>query len=654
MADRRRALLQRAEVVRLRWGWPERLALAGLGVLLVGAALPWGTDAAAVPLWLGHASSTGAVLAGSCSRPSSSRRCTVVAWRWDRLHPLVGVAGAVAALGMLTVRDVDGGSLPLLVPGRIVVVAGGVALVGAAGGMALATARRRAVSWSEGVRWQALAADGAAVERALAESRAEAGARHPGWSGAALVAMGAGALALAGPWWRGFDVQGPVRSGLSSEPELDPGESASTVRSGIELLGPARSWAVAAAVLLATAVVVWRGSRRGASAVAVAAAGAFVVGVMATSTFHGQVEHTPVPVLAVGVVRSAWSRSSFRPGRETPWAKVAGLLLIMVPALVGVTWSAADRRAHEPDMDGPYRVLLGAPDEPGNVDAPAFDGSPGDDAAALTGAPVWVGDLPGAVGITDPPGSLGALALWVVRDDRVEVRRIFRDPGVSWPEDIHLTGTMLALQNRLSEVGVLRPVLPVDGRGRDADLPDGTRAAAVGPRGEVWMQASYDEGAWSPGAIYLATVGELSDPDTPETSIEEWPEGPLLPDGFVDAMALGPGRAFVVLDSGDRIVAVDGDGASETVLGGVPDEACGLNRRAAASWVDPAAQPDSLTDSALEVTAPDADGGLWVTLPTPEPHDARFQLGKIDSDGTLRVVDHPLPGIRGIAPHPRR
>jgi hypothetical protein len=198
--------------------------------------------------------------------------------------------------------------------------------------------------------------------------------------------MGAATLALVGPWWRGFDVQGPVRSGFYREPELDGGESASTVRSGIELLGPARSWAVAAAILLATAVVVWRGSRRG--ALAVAAAGAFVVGVMATSTFHGQVERTLVPAIAVGVGALGLVAVIGPSGRETPWVKVAGLLLVMVPALVGVTWSAADRRAREPDMDGPYRVLLGAPGE-ARSDAWGCRSSPGSASCPRRSCSCW-------------------------------------------------------------------------------------------------------------------------------------------------------------------------------------------------------------------------------------------------------------------------
>lgn len=51
------------------------------------------------------------------------------------------------------------------------------------------------------------------------------------------------------------------------------------------------------------------------------------------------------------------------------------------------------------------------------------------------------------------------------------------------------------------------------------------------------------------------------------------------------------------------------------------------------------------------VSAP--DGGFWLVLPAAEPTGDRIHaLGRIDPDGTMRRVDHPLPPVTAIAPNP--
>jgi hypothetical protein len=111
------------------WSWSERLALVGLAVISSGVVLPWGHDATGQARQLVHHEHVGwlgaclIVVAIAVPAHLTGKHSVAVTF------VVTGLAGAGVALLTFLVTGPGGDPLPLLVPGRLAITAGGMSLV---------------------------------------------------------------------------------------------------------------------------------------------------------------------------------------------------------------------------------------------------------------------------------------------------------------------------------------------------------------------------------------------------------------------------------------------------------------------------------------------------------------------------------------------
>ena len=673
--ERLRAALDRVEALAPPWGWPERLAVAGVGLLLAAVALPWGSGFGDQPVVLAQAGRPGLFVVGAAVALVAVVVQLGVGRASPATPPVVGIAAGVTAVGSLLVREADGRALALLVPGRVAAVVGCVALVSAA--LSLDETARAARARTDRVLRAArkrLADDTGesvedeVVERVAAEVLAVVGApdRRGAWVVGALLCAGAGALALTGPWWRSaFDVTGPYRD------LLDEGEVAVTVRSGVDILGAARSWVVGAVVLTAVGAVVWPGGRRAAPVVALAGVVVAASGAAAWASDEAAGSTSvAAAVVALGAAAAALAVAVWWSGSTGPAR--AGSLLVAAPGLLAV-WPVDEREVPAAVTDGPYQVLAGAESD---MSMSGF--------GAQDGYPVWVDGQPGVVAWAGA-GADGDRrpVLWTVDDGRMEVRAV--GPG-SVPEDSvpvgFADGTVLFRAR-----GDLAHLWPVGSPATAVPLPAGPGDLPVlGSDGATWIvtlpyRPQLGEEPTAPGPVHVTDVDEVlrRRGDRSGQPVDALADGPELPAGTLEVVpGQGEGEAFAVLE--DRILALAADGSTRSVFGGAVDGACGFNGDAPANFVGSgrlalAAENEGRYDGGVEVgrrgyvatdgvlpdssvvplwtAEPAAGGGLWVALPVPaDPVGGAHRLARITADGEVRVVDHPVPGIRFIAVDP--
>jgi hypothetical protein len=637
-STRQEKLLARLDA-RSVWGWPDRLALVGLGALLAGVVLPWAEPEDVGGRVLGELSLAGPVLVGIAIAAVAVALWSVPSSFNSGCPKAFGLAGGLTAVSSPWVRDRFGDPLPLFGPGRVLVVAGGTALVGAWIGTELAKGTRS--RW-ESVQHRSPSSrhhGSAGVAWALRESRPEP--TGAGRVGAAFAVLFAGSVAVAGPWWHGTAGVPRVRSRYANDEQTAWHVSARALRSGIDVMGAEGSVGIALAVLVAAAAVVWWGGRP--AAVLVGLAAAFVVGLVAAEAVALPGGRTVVIVAAAVSAGLAVAVASTITWSSMPDRRWAVPLLVLVPVLLGATTTviARDTPATVP-MDGPYRVLAQRPDRADDEWEPTvFDGSAVTASSPSVDHPVWVDGRPGGFG--DPlVRADGGVALWVVDDGRVDVRHLVEEPddldSLARTDD----GPQIAGDLVLFE-GSLAPILVSLADGVQRPLPPKIGWAVFGPGGDLWVRKTL---AGDPplGPIHIIPADEID--GAGDSAVEDWPFGPPVE---IDAELVAPtGDRQVLLRTHDEVIEVDPDGSSRTVLGGVPDTSCGLNREARASSIRPA-PGNSGFGHAL---APGSDGSVWVALPSAVAGDRTFRLGQVDDEGTLRLVDHELRGITRILPSP--
>lgn len=650
-------LVARVAALPPPWGAGDRLAIASLVVLLVAGALPWGTKPHnAEPVMLAQAVNVGplvlATLVGVVLVTIS------VAGRSTSTSPYPAMtAGGAAVVASLPVRLGPETPLPLFTLGRGAAVVGGLGLV-VASVMRMAAAQAVAQGDDVGLPSDPESRRQVRLSRRLQGTPAPV--RRDARAGVALALVVVGAATLAGTWWRSpFRLHGPALwPDRQNGPLIDAGRSAAVVRSGIDAVGPLAVWVVAGAVVFAGVVAVAFGVRRATPAV-VAAAAALGAGAV-TGLAGGLAGGTATPWLVSIVCAVAAAVAG-----HAHWSCAAGpVRYLVVPAvLLGLSATVVVDDPAEPvapGSDGPYQVLVG--EIPGRQagDAGTTGGGSADEMRPHKA--LWSSDEPAFA-----TASNHGLVLSVVRDGRVELHGLSigglasssSEPYMS-PLDGFADDT-LVIDDRAVGYGRLA-LWRVDSR--SWRLPAGTTAASLGPDGRVWMLG----GPSLYGALHVATVDDLTTDAGESSTITDWPEVPVdaaLGGATISSVRAGEGAALAVVrdDDTSRLVRVGQDGSLRTVLGGVPDPRCGLNRQAATSSValgrtDVPLRPDgSRVASALllplDAAVPASDGGIWLIVPAAQPVGDRVHaLGRIDPDGTVRRVDHALPPLTSIAPSP--
>lgn len=647
------SLLVRARRLPPRWGLGDRLAVGSLATLLFGLVLPWGPGPYARPLTLTQAAGTGGVLAGGLLASvvvavGIARRSALR----SGLPVLLSLAGVVAGLGSLAVRVSERHPLPLVVPGRVATLLGGIGLV-VAGGVLL---RSSSDLEQEVARQRLDRLDRTTARRHVeqmlvgaAPDRSSTGMGRWGAAAPALLVVAATAV-VAGPWWRMANgLHGPAwlsePDGPDARPILSEGQSGALVRSGIDVLGDARAWAVGGLTLLVIGVVVV-GARRAAPAVAVIACA--VAALAAAGVADDGAGWLPLPrIAAASAVAAAaasartWWSAWRRPHR---FAVVPGVLL----GLSAVVVVEGPPAGQGPTTDGPYRVLAGA--SPDAVEDDRVAGVPADQ--LRVDRAMWFQGEPAA--LTDTGDGV---VLWTVHDGKGQVRAATEGSLAS--SQASGSTADIALITYPFGNDLPRPALWAIGEA-PVPLPEGVNEASLGPDGQLWMSRADGES----DAIHVAPVEELTGRPHDITRIDEWRE--VLPTAAATSGMTGAAGGVLVGvgDSGeDGLALVEADGSARVVLGSPPDATCGLNREATGSVLDPDyAQVDDRHGSdeqvdlaPLELAVSAQDGGLWVVLPASEREGDRVHaLGRVDPDGTLRIVDHALPPIESMAAHPDR
>lgn len=668
------------ERARAPWTVGDRVAVVSVAALASALVLPWGPGLGAHRLSVPQASGSGLLLctivaaaglvAAAIARGAVEVPRAAVWPETPSLYRAVRAVGVVAVVGSLPPPFPPGIPGTVEVPGRMAALSGAI-------GLLVATAfwrresddRRRvggAVPGPDGER--PLAAGSGGVGAPVGEP-ASPGVDRVGAGAAVAVALLLAATgSLAGPWWRApFVLHGPMWAHPGRPPLVATGESAAVARSGVDIAGPFLVWSVCGAVVAACVIAASIGARR-ASLVVVGAASALGA-VAVRSLAAGRSGGTPGPWLVVGATAvavvlagRAWWMSA--PG--TRRHLVVPVLLVGLPAALVVDAPAASA---DSATDGPFVVLVGddarlqrAPHP--DVPAPAFvgdDGQPaphqGTPASGLTAdRAVW---LDGEPAFIDDTGR--GLVLWRRRDGAVDLLRVAT--GMVTTEYDYVRGASSGVHGDTIVVDTLEfggPVLWAED-GASRRLPGGTHEASLGPDGRVWMLNNDDLHA---PQLHVAPLDELATApafstvsDSPRVETDDG-AGELI--AGVEA---ADGGALVRLrgEAGVVLAVVGPDGSVRTVLGGPPDPRCDRGGSASPgevvegrrSGAGAAGDAGWWADVRLDLAVPTADGGAWLVLPAASPDDPRGRaLGRIDPDGTVRRVEHALPGIRSLVPSP--
>jgi hypothetical protein len=425
--------------------------------------------------------------------------------------------------------------------------------------------------------------------------------RRPVVIAAALDLVAAAALFL--PWWQASVT--PVRLEL---PPAAPGDAETW--SGWEVLGqmPAAVLAVLAVMAVAAALIpaVARGPGRALAAacgVCATSCGVVVLAGWGAGPAPGVWVALLCGVAAVAVILCGGQR-----------AVPAVVALLVIAGTVVVTTPRTGDAA--PTTAGPFVRVIG-------VGAAEFRSGTAELRASLLSGPRLV-PIEGATAVATGEGLVR-----VGGDGRAEVLARFPSPDRTWVRDlvIGVAGDRVAWRSESGTIAVtgLRADDPV------AVVVDGVAlsdiSGRVGSDGVLWLRAIDDRSvrrldlAELPGTRSIAAADLPLVPGAGEVDLTDLRP---VPGGAVRSVRL-PGDGYRL----ERLAPGPGGLTTDWLAGGL-DPGCGLVRSARAAYLPAVAAP-----------TPDATGGIWFAV---EGEDERWSLARLDPDGTLRAVPHPLPG----------
>jgi hypothetical protein len=209
-------------------------------------------------------------------------------------------------------------------------------------------------------------------------------------------------------------------------------------------------------------------------------------------------------------------------------------------------------------------------------------------------------------------------------DGRAEVLARFPDPDDRDNEVLGVAGGRVAWRTEPDSVAVtsLHPGDPV------AAVVGGVtvrpRVGRVGSDGSLWLHALDDETVRRLDLAALSGTRSIDASGLPEVPVGDLDvaDARPAPDGAIrDVRQPGVGYAI------ERLTPGPGGPSTERIAGGL-DRSCGLTRTAKDAYLPVVIAPTY-----------DPRGGFWFAT-----GDDRRTLARLEADGTLRTVPHPLPG----------